>query len=103
MRDWLRAFRVLMTFAFQAAPREATLFLLSGVLMSLTDPAAAWGAKLLTDAALAHDPQVAALGVVVLAAASGLGLIITLYYVDLLFTVAEQTGAAVDRRLITLL
>src|SRR3954451_19409667 len=98
----LRGFRVLMAFSFRAAPWQATLFLLAGAVMSLTMPATALASKLLVDAAFAGMPSRALVAVLVLAGVAGIGLINTLYYIDLLFPVAERAGATVDRRLIEL-
>jgi len=103
MGDRWRGFRVLMAFSFRAAPRETTIFLLSGALMSLTAPAAALGAKLLVDAALQGHFGRGLVASVLLSLTAGFGLIITLYYIDMLFSVAEKAGAAVDRRLIELM
>lgn len=102
MRTMLRGFRILMAFSFRASPVQATLFLLSGAVMSLSMPAAAYASKLLVDAAVSGGQRQAMLAVLLLGAIAGIGLINTLYYVDLLFTVAERAGAAVDRRLIEL-
>lgn len=103
MVSWLRDYRALMGFSFRAAPAQATLFLISGAVMSLVYPAAAWGFKVLVDAAVERDTNGALIAVMVLSASAGLGLINGLYYVDLLFTVAERAGGAVDRRLIQLM
>lgn len=102
MRQWFRCYGVLMAFSFGAAPWRATLFLLSGAVMALVPPATALGAKLLVDAAHAGSVRSGLVAAVLLSAAAGLFLINTLYYVDLLFSVAEKAGAAVDRRLIEL-
>lgn len=103
MRTWLRGFRVLLSFSFGTAPRQAALFLLCGVVMSLLGPAMAVGAKLLVDAALADSPRQGLVAASVLALASGIGLINVLYYVDLLFSVVEKAGTALDRRLMALM
>lgn len=102
-RTWLRAYRVLVGFAFGTAPREAMLFLLCGVVMALQGPVAAFGAKLLVDGALARDFKVAFAAAALLALAAGIGLLNTLYYLDFLFAVAEKASAAVDRRLMALM
>ncbi len=103
MRERLRGFRVLMAFSFGEAPWRATLFLMSGAVMSLISPAAAYGSKLLVDAAVAQNLQGALLAAALLALTLGIGLINGLYYIDLLFSVVELAGAAVDRRLIGLM
>ncbi|GAC1445227.1 MAG: ABC transporter ATP-binding protein [Chloroflexota bacterium] len=103
MRRHVRGFGVLMSFSFKAAPREAALFLLSGALMSLAGPVAAFGAKLLIDAALAHNLNKGLVAALVLALAAGAGVMVTLYYIDFLFSVAEKAGVAVDKRLIDLM
>ncbi|CAA9238667.1 MAG: hypothetical protein AVDCRST_MAG93-1221, partial [uncultured Chloroflexia bacterium] len=99
MSHSLRGFRVLMGFSFQASRWRATFFLLSGVVMSTTYPVMAYGSKLLVDAAVSRDLAGALTAAVLLAFTVGLGLINALYYVDLLFAVAEKAGAEVDRRL----
>ncbi len=99
MRDFLHGFRVLLSFGFRAAPRQATLFLLCGAVMSLAGPAISVGAKLLVDAAVSHSLPRGLVAAAVLSSATSIGLIIGLYYVDLLFTVVEKAGAALDKRL----
>lgn len=99
----LRGFRVLMSFSFGAAPWQATLFLVLGALMSLTAPAGAFGAKLLVDAAQMQSAARGFVAALVLALTAAVLLIVTLYYVDILFSVAEKTGAAIDKRLMTLM
>ncbi len=103
MQARLRGFRVLMAFSFRASPWRAALFLLSGAVMSLIYPVAAYGSKLLVDAAVSRDLSGALVAAALLALTMGLGLINGLYYIDLLFTVAERAGAEVDRRLIQLM
>jgi ATP-binding cassette, subfamily B, bacterial len=100
---WLRAYRLLIGFAFGSAPREATLFLLCGVVMALFGPVTSFGAKLLVDAALAHDFPAAIGAAIVLAAFMGISLLNTLYYLDFLFAVAERASAAANRRLMLLM
>jgi ATP-binding cassette subfamily B protein len=102
MRAGLRSFRVLMAFSFRAAPWQAALFLLSGAVMSLLGPATAYGAKLLVDAAAGAGLQKGLAAATVLAACGALGLLNGLYYIDLLYSVAEKAGAEVDRQLIEL-
>jgi ATP-binding cassette subfamily B protein len=99
----LHAYRALMAFSFGAAPWASALFLFLGVLMSLTIPAAAVGAKLLVDAAVAGSVSRGLVAAGVLALTAATVLIVVLYYVDLLFIVAEKAGATVDRRLIDLM
>jgi ATP-binding cassette subfamily B protein len=99
----LRAYRTLMAFSFGAAPWASALFLFLGVLMSLTIPVGALGAKLLVDAALAGSFSQGLVAAGVLAATAAIALIVVLYYVDLLFVVAEKASASVDRRLIDLM
>lgn len=103
MREWLSAYRVLMGFGFRVARWQVTLFLLSGAVMSLILPAAAFASKLLVDAALDRDRTGALAAAAMLSAAAGIGLLNGLYYIDLLFTVAERAGGEVDRRLIRLM
>jgi ATP-binding cassette, subfamily B, bacterial len=100
MRENLRAYRVLMALGFQAAPREATLQLLSGVFFQLKGPAVALGAKLLVDAAIAQDFRLGMSSAVLMAVITGVSLIAVFYYVDWLFTVLDRSGALVTRRLI---
>jgi ATP-binding cassette, subfamily B, bacterial len=99
----LRGFKVLMAFSFRASPWQASLFLLSGVVMSLVYPTTAYGSKLLVDAAVSRDGTGALVAVVVLSLVAGLGLVNAMYYLDLLFSVAERAGAEVDRRLMVLM
>ncbi len=103
MRELLRGFRVLLSFGFRAAPRQATLFLLCGAVMALAGPVMSVGAKLLVDAAVSHNLQRGLIAAAVLSSATGVGLVIGLYYVDLLFTVVEKAGAALDKRLMELM
>jgi ATP-binding cassette, subfamily B, bacterial len=103
MRGWLRGFGVLLSFSFRAAPWQAALFLVCGALMSLTGPAAAFGSKLLVDAAVVGSLQRGLVAALVLSLTAGVGLMVGLYYLDLLFTVVERAGAAVDQRLMELL
>ena len=62
LREAWRGFRVLMSFSFTAAPREATLFLLCACVMALGGPAGALGAKLLVDAVQQSRPPGGAAG-----------------------------------------
>jgi ATP-binding cassette, subfamily B, bacterial len=101
--QWLRGFRVLIGFGFGAAPREATLFLLCGVVMALWGPVASWGAKQLVDAALARNLGPALAAAALLAVWAGISLLNTLYYLDFLFAVAEKASAGVNRRLMALM
>jgi ATP-binding cassette subfamily B protein len=101
--QWLRAFRVLIGFAFRTAPREVALFWLCGAVMALHGPWTAFGLKLLVDGALAGDQTLALVAAGVLALAAGIGLVNTLYYLDFLFVVSERAGAAVNRRLMELM
>jgi ABC-type multidrug transport system fused ATPase/permease subunit len=99
----LRAHRLLIGFAFGTAPREATLFLLCGVVMALFGPVTSFGAKLIVDAALARNFGAAIAAAAFLTTFLGASLLNTLYYLDFLFAVAEKASAAVNRRLMTLM
>lgn len=103
MSERLRAYRVLMAFSFGAAPWQTALFLASGAVMALLGPATAFGAKLLVDATLGASLHKGLVAAAVLAGCGALSLINGLYYLGLLFSVAEKAGAAVDRRLIALM
>jgi ATP-binding cassette subfamily B protein len=103
MRGRLRNYRVLMSFSFAAAPREAVLFLFCGAIMALLPPVAAFASKIAVDAAVAQDLQRGLIAAGILAAIAALGLVNTLYYVDFLFTVVEKAGAVVDRTLMRLM
>lgn len=103
MRGRLRNYRVLMSFSFGAAPREAALFLLCGAIMALLSPVAAFASKVAVDAAVAQDLQRGLIAAGILAAIAALGLVNTLFYVDFLFTVVEKAGAVVDRTLMRLM
>jgi ATP-binding cassette, subfamily B, bacterial len=103
MFESLRAYRVLMALGFRAAPREATMQLLSGMFFQLQGPLLALGAKLLVDAAVAQTLEIGLLAGVMMAVITGLSLVAVFYYVDWLFTVFDRAGALATRRLITLL
>jgi len=103
MKRRLRAYQVLMSFSFRVTPRQAMLFLLFGAIMSVGYPAFAFGSKLLVDAAVAHDAGRAIVVAVALSGIAALGLANTLYYVDVMFSVAEKAGVAIDRRLMELI
>ncbi len=103
MREQARGFGVLLSFGFRTAPWQAGLFLICGALMSLTGPALSVGAKLLVDAALAGSPRRGLIAAAVLSLTAGAGLIVALYYIDLLFAVVEKAGGALDKRLMALM
>lgn len=103
MRRYGRGFRVLIGFGFWAAPREVTLFLLAGTGMALTGPVGSFAAKLLVDGAVAHDLARSLVAAAIIAVVAGLGLLVVMYYLDWLFTVAEKASAAVNRALMGLL
>jgi ABC-type multidrug transport system fused ATPase/permease subunit len=100
---WIRCFGVVVGFTWTAARREVALNLLSGVVIALFVPVSAFGTKLFVDAGLARNSPVLIFTAVGLGGWIGLNLLVTLFYLDLLYTVAEKTGAAVDRRLMALL
>ena len=102
MHRRLRAFRVLIAFSFRVVPRQAAAFFLSGALMAFMTPATSYTAKLLVDAAVAHDRHGGLRAALALALIVGRGLISGLTYIDLLFIVVEKAGAALDRRLMEL-
>jgi ATP-binding cassette subfamily B protein len=103
MRKTLAAYRVLIAIGFQAAPWQATFQLLTGIIMSLTGPAAAYCAKLLIDAAVARDLRLGLIGAGIAALTTGVSLVNVFYYVDCVFTVMEKSGAVASRRLMQLL
>jgi ATP-binding cassette, subfamily B, bacterial len=103
MLESLRAYRILLALGFRAAPREATMQLLSGMFFQLQGPILAFGAKLLVDAAVAQTLELGLLAGVIMALALGLSLVAVFYYVDWLFTVFDRTGALATRRLVHLL
>lgn len=103
MLENLRAYRVLLAIGFRAAPRQATLQILSGLFFQLQGPIFAFGAKLLVDAAVAQTLQVGLLAGVVMALSIGLSLVAVFYYVDWVFTVLDRAGALANRRLIQLM
>jgi ATP-binding cassette, subfamily B, bacterial len=103
MFESLRAYRVLLALGFRAAPREATMQLLSGMFFQLQGPILALGAKLLVDAAVAQTLEIGLLAGAMMAVTTGLSLVAVFYYVDWLFTVSDRAGALATRRLITLL
>jgi ATP-binding cassette, subfamily B, bacterial len=103
VKDWSRGFRVLIAFGFRAAPREAALFLGCGGLMALGGPIGSLGMKLLVDAATRGSLRQGLVAALLLALLMGGELVVVLYYIDLLFTVAERAGAMADKRLMALL
>lgn len=103
MLENLRAYRVLLAIGFRAAPRQATMQILSGLFFQLQGPIFAFGAKLLVDAAVAQTLDVGLLAGVVMALSIGLSLVAVFYYVDWVFTVLDRAGALATRRLIQLM
>ncbi|HEX2325366.1 MAG TPA: ABC transporter ATP-binding protein, partial [Chloroflexota bacterium] len=103
LREAWRGFRVLMSFSFTAAPREATLFLLCACVMALGGPAGALGSKLLVDSVQQTDLPAALRAGVLLSLVAGVMLVNTLYYLDFLFAVAEKAGLEANRRLMRLI
>jgi ATP-binding cassette, subfamily B, bacterial len=100
MRESLRAYMVLMTLGFKAAPREATLQFLSGLVFQLQMPLMAFGAKLLIDAAIAERLELGLTAALGMALIIGVSLVAVYYYVDWLFTVFDRSGALATRKLI---
>lgn len=103
MRESWHAYRVLMAIGFRAAPRQATLQLLSGMVFQLEGPAMAFGSKLLVDAAIAQELRLGLIASAALALTIGVSLVAVFYYVDWLFTVADRSSALATRQLIQLL
>jgi ATP-binding cassette, subfamily B, bacterial len=103
MREAWRAYRVAMAIGFRATPLQAAFQLLTGILMALSGPVAAYGAKLLIDAAVAEDLRLGMAAAGILALTAGLTLVTVFYYVDCVFGVFERSGALVSRRLMTLM
>jgi ATP-binding cassette, subfamily B, bacterial len=103
MRETLAAYRVAIALGFRAAPLQATVQLLTGIIMALAGPAAVYGAKLLVDAAVARDLRLGLVAAGALALTAGLSLIVVFYYVDCVFTVLERSGALASRRLMQLM
>jgi ABC-type multidrug transport system fused ATPase/permease subunit len=103
LREAWRGFRVLMSFSFTVAPREATLFLLCACVIALGGPAGALGAKLLVDAVQQGHLSAALRAGALLSLVAGVMLINTLYYLDFLFAVAEKAGLEANRRLMRLI
>ena len=103
MLESLRAYRILLALGFRAAPRQATMQLISGMFFQLQGPVMAFGAKLLVDAAVTQTLEIGLLAGVMMAVTTGLSLVAVFYYVDWLFTVFDRAGALATRRLITLL
>ena len=102
-RTALREFRVLVGFGFREAPAQAALFLVCGAIMALASPALAYGAKLLIDAASAGQLTPDLFAALFLSLIVAFSLINGLAYVDLLFTVVEKAGAALDQSLMRLI
>lgn len=103
MRENLRAYGVLITLGFRAAPFQATMQLLLGMASQLAGPATAFGAKLLVDAAIDRNTGLGLAAAVALALTMGLNLVAVIYYCDCVFGVLDRSGALATRRLIQLL
>ena len=103
MRESLHAYRVLMALSFRAAPLHATFQLVTGVLMALTFPAAAYAGKLLVDAAVAGDLGGGLVAAVVASVAFAALLVVVFYYVDCVFAVFERAGGLASERLMRLM
>jgi ATP-binding cassette, subfamily B, bacterial len=100
MLETIRAYFVLMTIGFKAAPRESTMQLISGVFFQLAGPALAFGAKLMVDAAIAQDLQIGLAAAAALSITVGISLVALFFYVDWLFTVFDRSNMLAYRRLI---
>jgi ATP-binding cassette, subfamily B, bacterial len=103
MREALRGYAVTLALGFRAAPVQATGQLLTGLLTALALPLAAYGGKLLVDAAVAGDLRDGLLAAGLLALTIALVLVLVFYYVDFLWAVFERANALADRRLMTLM
>ncbi len=102
MREVWRAYRVALGIGFRAAPWHATFQLLTGALMALGGPVAAFGGKLLVDAAVDRDLRSGLTAAVLLAVATALVLVAVFYYCDCVFAVLERSASLADRRLMEL-
>jgi ABC-type multidrug transport system fused ATPase/permease subunit len=71
--------------------------------MELAAPAAAYGAKMLVDAAVRHSLHSGLIAVAVLAGSAALGMIALIVYIDCVFTVYDRAGAYADIRLMELI
>jgi ATP-binding cassette, subfamily B, bacterial len=103
MRKALHAYRLLMGFGFQAAPKQAVFQLLSGMFFELQGPFVAYCAKLLIDASFQSNLQLGMTAAAALALSIGLSLVAVFYYVDWLFTVFDRTEALTTKRLMRIL
>lgn len=102
MRKALRAYLELIGIGFRAAPWHAAWQLLTGIVMAVSLPVAALGAKMIVDAAISGSMAgvlfaTALMGVTVAGALTSV-----FYYVHCLFTVQERAGALASRRLMEL-
>ena len=99
----LRAYAELLGIGFRAAPWPAALQLLTGMLFEAALPIAAWGAKVVVDAAIDGDLRRGVTTAVLLAFLGAAALTAVFYYVHFLFTVDERAGALVSRKLMRLI
>ncbi len=102
MREAWRAYRVTIAIGFRAAPWHATFQLITGALMALGGPVAAYGAKLLVDAAVGRDLAGGMAAAAMLALTIAGTLVAVFYYCDCVFAVIERSAAFADRRLMEL-
>ncbi|NKE60086.1 ABC transporter ATP-binding protein [Lentzea sp. PSKA42] len=103
MRDTWRAFVTTISFGFRAARWYAVFQIATEIVLALTGPMIAYGAKVLVDAATAGDLSLALTGGLGIAAATGLLIIAQYYNAHCVFAVLERTQALSDRTLMRLI
>jgi ATP-binding cassette subfamily B protein len=102
VRKAFRAYLELIGIGFRAAPWAATFQLVTGIVMAVSLPVSALGAKMIVDAAINRDLGSALFATAMMGIAVAGALTSVFYYVHCLFTVQERAGALASRRLMEL-
>jgi ATP-binding cassette subfamily B protein len=98
----MRAYVELIGIGFRAAPRHAAFQLLTGVVLAVSVPVVALGAKMIVDAAISRDLAGGLFATGLIGIAGAAVLTSVFYYVHCLFTVQERAEALASRRLMEL-
>jgi len=103
MRETLRTYAELIGIGFRAAPWHAAAQLFTGIIMAVSVPVGALGAKVIVDSVIADDLEAGIWASVLLAVIVGAALASVFYYVHCLFTVQERAGALATERMMRLI
>jgi ATP-binding cassette subfamily B protein len=102
VRKALRAYVELIGIGFRAAPWHAAGQLFTGIVMAVSIPVGALGAKMIVDAAISGNLASALFATGLMGVAVAGALTSVFYYVHCLFTVQERAGALASQRLMEL-